>query len=333
MVAGTFVVAGCGDRWVDVKEPVMLAQMGEVIPVGTAGGITIAPGDGPSTALRTPPFLWDRFVGDGEQDGFVSMAEGVVLLIPDAVWGDVVEVSVQATSGAKEGEEVTVLAASGSQSRRGVKEVPMVRGSSQESGVRSGAVSAGIRYVACSALRKRPSGYSGPDVSSEAVLEPVVVGEGASWWRYGRRNALDYVSLSALNGIEFQTVKAGKGLIRGRVVWLVVRRGESRRGRFAFCASSPELASAPDTVWRIFPEQRGREWRAPAEPPMMYGESAPALLDHRARWIERPGTRSWAEHAKAYGLTVSALMIYNGVKPGQAVVELAPVGDVAVPVE
>ena len=174
---------------------------------------------------------------------------------------------------------------------------------------------AGLAYRVCEVVLARPEGYAGPDLAKGERLVRHVVDEGESWWLLGWRNALDYASLAALNGLSVAMVENGEGLIRGESVWLVRRAGEGRKGRLRFCAGAQAVASGGESRWMVFPDGGGVVYRPVAEGDALAGGVAPALLDGDARWVYGGWRLSWEEHARRSGVTREALLRFNGVRP------------------
>lgn len=156
-----------------------------------------------------------------------------------------------------------------------------------------------------------PSGAVRP--AGDAQVVSVRVARGASWWLYGRRYALSYGDLARLNGLSEASVRAGRGLRTGRTIEVVARTGVQRRGRLAWTDGR-----GGGDAWLVFPE--GQRWRAPSEHRAAAdgGLPAPALGDPAARWLRKPERRTFAAWALRSGMSLEALLAYNGVVPGSA---------------
>ena len=214
--------------------------------------------------------------------------------------------------------------------------------------------SAGLRFVGCEAgISARPPGYFGPDVPARGGrIGALTVGRFDTWWGAAHLGAIDYASLAALNGLRLEDIAVGRGLRRGTNVWVVVRSGPERRGRFSFCAPTPEriaahphlrtwgeaVAEAPGgRDWWIWPH--ATPWRAPA---VAMVDAVPALEDPGAYWIPDVQGRTWRS-AAAVALRVptntvrasdlAELWRYNGVRAGAVTPEGLVRGHIAVPAE
>ena len=157
----------------------------------------------------------------------------------------------------------------------------------------------------------------------------IPVARGDSWWLYARRHALSYAELAALNGLPVADVRAGRALVAGRAVFVADRTGLARKAPLRFCGAP--VSAAQDPRWRVYPDLA--LWRAPLRPvpPPGGADSVPALLDPHAFWIPDPSKRSLGAWADRYGLTLDALLAYNGYPADAASPDTVPSAHLAVP--
>ena len=179
----------------------------------------------------------------------------------------------------------------------------------------------------CPGAASVPEGFAGSPPLAPHEVVPYVVQTGDSWWLYARRHALSYSDLARLNGLALSTVRAGRGLVAGTTVHLVMRAGPARAGRLPFCGDDPAGA---DARYRIFPD--GALWRAPF-PDVLAGAmaTAPALHDPSARWVSKPHSLTLSGWATSAGAEVDALLCYNGLSPGSVASGVRPRAHWALP--
>ena len=329
MVAAVGLIAGCGlNPPVDVPNP--FVSVGAGVKVVPGQGLDSAPGVGEGDigagvgggAGGGQAFLWTPLVvAQGEALG---VDHGVVLLLPDEWWHDVV--SSTGEHPLSDYEEGAGEARGSEGEAEGLADVDpgvAVAGTAREEGLKlaGAAVEGGsgrrlvqLAMVACGRAMVRPDGYRGRDLPEGAPLVEHVVQAGESWWLYGRRHALAYDDLAVLNALDVEVVERGAGLVTGERIWLLAREGEARRGRFGFCGGEGQPEVTVDGRWLVFPDGGGVVYRAAGGADVLAQGTVPALVDPGARWMHGGARWSWAEHARRSGVPVEALLRYNGVR-------------------
>ena len=174
-----------------------------------------------------------------------------------------------------------------------------------------------------------PSTYVGPPVAGAVPVTFFVAPRGASWWKIARRHALSYSDLSRLNVVPEATIRGGRGLAEGQLVYIVARVGLARAGALRYC----DPAIAVSDVWTVFPD--GGHWLFALTGKPSSDHSvlpAPALGDPFAQWLRSPSQRSFGAWASLLGLSLERLLAYNGLLFDEALASKRPRGHLAAPV-